>query len=445
MTSAENAADVQALSIQQGRTYVRLLNLLALGQILLFLSTSLWFPPFRFPQVPLLSMMRSWPVWLETAVAVGTLAGTFFAKSNRWQSRLTRRLRHGICAVCFLILIGCNQHRLQPWAYQFLILHAWLALASPRWMLTGWRWLTISIYFYSALSKLDYSFCTTHGPFLWDGFLHVFGIAEGTSKWPANVQFAAAALMPVTELIAAGCLCVRRTQRLGLFLTLAMHLFLIVALSPWGHNHSVGVLIWNVFFIVQNWLLFPSPISLAEPFHSRFREAWDSSSVEMATPEREQTSRYAWLSMAAWGLLAIPLCAPLLEPFGLWDHWPSWAVYAARPERTRMQVHEDDLHRLPEELRKYVEPPALLELWHPLRLDRWSLAATRTPIYPQDRFQIGVALAVAERHRLTTIKLIIDGPPDRWSGRRERREVEGLENTRELAQSFRLNALPRLE
>lgn len=443
MSAGEPQLDVIDPPTPSARNYVRLLNLLALSQILLFLTTSLWFPPFRFPQVPLLGVLRLWPAWLATGAAVGSLAGTFFAKPGRWESRLTRRIRHGICACCFLILFADNQHRLQPWAYQFCILHAWLAMARPRWMLTGWRWLTISIYVYSAVSKLDYSFCTVHGPFLWDGFLHVFGVTDGTAAWPTRVRFLTAALMPVVELVAAGCLCTRRTQRVGLFLTIGMHLFLILALGPWGHNHSAGVLIWNAFCIVQNWLLFPSPVSLAEPFRAWIGGNAATSIEEMRSPQREQTPAYARLSTIAWVLLAIPLITPLLEPFGLWDHWPSWAVYAARPERTRMLIHEDDAALLPAELQKYLEPPQVLEPWRPLRLDRWSLDTTRTPIYPQDRFQIGVALAVAERYQLRTIKLIVEGPPDRWTGRRVQREVEGIEQARALAESFRLNALPR--
>src|SRR5205823_5256304 len=133
----------------------------------------------------------------------------------------------------------------------------------------------------------------------------------------------------------------------GLMLTLLMHGFLIIALSPWGHNHSVGVLIWNGFFMVQNWLLFPSVVNLGAPLQAvicRVRKTSDQLLFEMKVPDREQTPRYARLSIAAWTWLAIPLLMPLFEPVGLWDHWPSWAVYAARPERTRMLVHEDDLH-----------------------------------------------------------------------------------------------------
>ncbi len=420
MTVAPNAAATVLLHERPGRDYVRLLNLLAFGQIALFLSTALWMPPFRFPQVPLLSMARDWPRFLDYAAFFGSLAGTFLARSP--EDRLSRRVRHALCALSFAILFVSNQHRLQVWAYQFFILHAWLALASPRWRLTGWRWLTISIYAYSAASKLDYSFCTQHGPYLLDGFLHACGFANGTAHWPAEVRFTSAAMMPISELTAAMCLCFSRTQRWGLLLSLLMHLLLIVALGPWGHDHSRGVLLWNVFFMVQNWLLF-------------------SGSIHVSAPDGSPGAKTA--GVLAWLVLGIALLAPLGEPFGTWDHWPGWAVYAARPPTTKMFVHEDDLDRFPDELVPFLLASEPLEPWHGIRLDRWSLHAAKAPIYPQERFHVGVALALAQRFQLKTIRLVIDDPPDRWTGRRNRREYVGVEAVRTLAATYRLNAVPR--
>ncbi len=406
----------------ENQNYVWLLNLLAVTQIALLLATSLWLPPYAFPQVPLFAVFRHAPRFLELAAFVGSLAGTFFARTAA--DKFTRRIRHGVCAASFAVLFAFNQHRIQPWAYQLMVLHAWLALANPQWRLVGWRWLTISIYFYSALSKVDFAFCVNHGPFLLDGFLHSLHFADV----PPSVSFVLSALMPLTELLTAILLCFPRTQRVGLYFSIAMHLFLMIALGPLGHDHSAGVLIWNAFFIVQNWLLFAPPVkaSLAE------------------TPSRKEAPRgQNKIEIAGWVLLAFVLIAPLGEPFGFWDHWPSWAVYAARPEQAVVAIHEDDLPRVPEELRKYLQPSTLLEPWHPVRLDRWSLNATRAPIYPQSRFHVGVALALAERSELTTLRVTIFSSPNRWTGQRERKDFIGLDAVQELAETYACNAQPR--
>jgi len=276
-------------------------------------------------------------------------------------------------------------------------------------------------------------------------------------------------------LFTAIMLCFPRTQCVGLYFSIAMHFFLIIALGPLGHDHSAGVLIWNAFFIAQNLLLFVgggSASSFLSPRLRRGREGQregasasrdldlgHSSEVSRKTVPGDEPNVTAdsLLSLtlspaagargqnqiAAWAMLAFVLIAPLGEPFELWDHWPSWAVYAARPEQVIVAIHEDDLPRVPEELRKYLQPPTLLEPWHPVRLDRWSIDATRAPIYPQSRFHIGVALALAERCDLTTLRVTVFSSPNRWTGKRERKDYVGLDAVQELAGTCWCNALPR--
>ena len=82
--------------------------------------------------------------------------------------------------------------------------------------------------------------------------------------------------------------------------------------------------------------------------------------------------------------------------------------------------------------------------WRELRIDRWSLEAVGAPIYPQDRFQVGVALAIAEKYDLgQDIRVEIDGPANRWTGRRTTEIYRGAEAIRKLVLQFRFNALPR--
>jgi hypothetical protein len=208
-----------------------------------------------------------------------------------------------------------------------------------------------------------------------------------------------------------------------------MHLFLIAALGPWGHQHSAAVLIWNVFFIIQNWLLFPSGLRLDEPIRALWQSRHDLENAtsppetELSIPDSEESSRFRRLAVIGWIFLAMPLMAPLGEPLGYWDHWLSWAVYAARPERVTVLIHEQDAAKLPPELQPFLEPPAPLDAWRRFRIDRWSLAATRTPVYPEARYQIAVARALAARSGLSSVKLVIESAPNRWTGQRTSTEV----------------------
>ena len=94
------------------------------------------------------------------------------------------------------------------------------------------------------------------------------------------------------------------------------------------------------------------------------------------------------------GLVAAVVLLPLLEPLNRFDHWPSWAVYTAHPAVVRVYVDEDRLDLLTESARAHVGPPNPFSRWRLVSIERWSLETLAVPIYPQDRFQLGVAIAL---------------------------------------------------
>ncbi len=86
-----------------------------------------------------------------------------------------------------------------------------------------------------------------------------------------------------------------------------------------------------------------------------------------------------------------------------------------------------------------------------MRVERWSLADLGAPLYPQARFQLGVALAVgkaveqnqAQNESQPRIRLLYESAADRWSGKRKIREYNGLSQIEPLTSEFLLNAAPR--
>ncbi len=324
-------------------------------------------------------------------------------------------------------LVSIDQHRLQPWAWQFVIVSLVLATAQPSTARTVWRWLVIGIYAWSAWSKIDYGFCVHHGPFLLDGICKAIGFAEGTRTWPANVRYVVAAAIPLFELLVAVGLCGRRTRRFAVCGAAAMHAGLLLSLGPWGHNHQPGVLVWNLFFLVQNWMLF-------------WRHRTGSSVAEVPTTlAATRGNRFAKAVVIA------ALIWPLFEPLGGCDHWPSWAVYAAKLERVTVYLSESEFSQWPKDRQAYLGQQTVFDEWYPLRLDRWSLDALHAPIYPQDRFQVGVALALVRELGLNQIRIVIEGPANRFTGQRGVHEYVGRESVEKLADSYRLGARPRLE
>jgi hypothetical protein len=424
--------------------------------MLFFATWTLWTSQTEFPQVPLFGWARSLPGfvdWLAFGVVLGSLIVAIVQPSSRrcW----------GALAVALSVLFLLDQHRLQPWAWQLFLMAAailrsqasdgsqpngtrsvnGMALAAgdlpenveiaspvasaiplnvseigrhlPARLLRG---LTISIYFWSAVSKFDAGFFASHGQTLVEALFHSIGITA--AGWPARVKWWLAFALPLGELLVAVGFCWPRTRRATLFAATALHVGLILALGPLGLGHRPGVLLWNIAFIGHDWLLFRSQASGAA---SALRPGDDD--IGGLTPPRSP-ARFLILFACVW---------PITERWGLCDHWLAWSVYSTRIERVSVTLTDEGVRRLPESARRLAVDG---ELW----LDHWSLAALDVPIYPQLRFQFGVIEGL--RHRCGADHLVeinVQHSP-RDSNAIERLTVEQFEQRR---RAFAINTRAR--
>lgn len=397
----------------------------------------LWTGDSTFPQIPLFGWAGRLPRWCDTiALGVGaaSLIGMLVA---RFGARISRAALVSFAAATAALTV-LNQHRLQPWAYELVVMAIVLGIASPARAALWLRWLVVSIYFHSALSKLDHSFLHTHGQYLAEGLLNALG---GTLRpWPEAARVYAALLLPAGELAAAVGLCTRRWRRAALAAALSMHALLVLALGPWGLRHEAAVLVWNVFSAALALVLF-EPLLAGKLAGPVFR----GNSAELAACEgKTPCRRLSALDRAAGGLVAAVVLSPLLEPLGWFDHWPAWALYASRPERVRVSVHERQRKHLPGEIRQHVAKPPFAEPWCRVRIDRWSLAAVSAPITPEVRFQLGVALVISEHCRDgRDVRVDLESAAHRWTGARSARRLLGAAEIRAELQRCRLNGFPR--
>jgi len=288
------------------------------------------------------------------------------------------------------------------------------ALCPPREVIRILRGLIVAIYFYSAASKFDVVFLEGLGPLLWTGLLNPFGIEP--SHWPPGQQMIAAALLPIGELVVAGLL-MSRLWRWGLWLSIAQHLLLIAALGPSGLRHEWGVLLWNVYFIGQNVLLFG-----------------------------DRPSDAAVVPMRRWsrGLLLLLVLYPAWEWFGLCDPWPAWAVYCHRPIRIWPLVHVDEVGKLPPSLRTCVDPPAPLSDWSTINLDTWSFREVHTPLYPEGRYRAALFLAAVESSGIDDSHIGLDAqyPSLRWTNARQKTRLLGRNAVHHWARERWANTQP---
>ena len=286
------------------------------------------------------------------------------------------------------------------------------------------RLVVVSVYFYSALSKFDYQFLHTLGQQFLSTLIGFVGAT--TDDWPALIRVCVTAAFPVGELLIALGLCWTPTRRAAVVAAVLLHVILLLILGPLGLRHKPGVLIWNLYFIVQAIVLFtiPSTEPRAAPVKSRPR----------------LLPRESVILCIVWAIVLLPIA----EFWGRFDHWPAWGLYSPRNSRVSLYVHRVATDQLPDVLHTYLADAPPDQLWQKLQIDRWSLSELSVPIYPQDRFHVGVALAVTKRYDLDrSIRVVWQSTSARISGARETETWSGIGQLQLKAEQFRINALPR--
>ncbi|MEO6809555.1 MAG: hypothetical protein ABI353_10640 [Isosphaeraceae bacterium] len=395
----------------QERAFAWFRNVLALATLLmLVLSWPLWVETTAFPRVsfvpggPGLGRSGSWAAY---GLVLMALAGV--ATGRHWLA---------VSLVLLLTLVLLDQHRFQPWVYQFLLIGLALATVPKGQALGLARLFVVVLYVHSSLSKLDVSFTNELGRAFLETAVHPLGLNPET--WPVGVRRGLILAMPAWELAVAAGLCVKRTRRLAMIGAVALHLALLGILGPWGLRHSTIVLVWNGAMIVEVLLLFrPSAFLPIEATGPRFRAA----------------------GLTRW-VFVMAAILPLGERWGWFDPWPAFALYASHVERTDVLLHEDDLLRYPLDVQQYATY-RVAGGWRRLDLTAWSRAVRGVPVYPGGRAQIGLAEALADQVRGTVgPRVVLWGRAERWTGKRSRVEALGRDQVRHLGGRFRLNAHP---
>jgi hypothetical protein len=385
--------------------------------LLLFLVTwRLWTPQTVFPQIPFASALTGVPGYFDW-FAITVVVGSLLVAGISTQETVWRRGMIAF-AVATTLLVLLNQHRFQPWTYQFILFATVMANCRERAANRLMRWLVVSIYVYSAISKFDYQFLHSLGPQFLSTLTGFVGVTS--VDWPVNLQAWLASLFPLGELLVGVGLLVPQTRRIAVVAAIGLHLLLLLILGPWGLAHQPGVLVWNLYFIAQAWMLFAE---------RKVDEESASSGAGLRATE-----------MLCLTLIVGVLAFPASESLGYCDHWPAWELYSPRSSRVQVAIHDSAVERLPREIQQQLSPDNGESDWRQLHIDRWSLESLSVPIYPEDRFQFAVALAMTEHFELgLAIHVTRQSASDRWTGERNELTFSGDEQLDAARQDFRIN------
>lgn len=286
---------------------------------------------------------------------------------------------------CVLLLSGTltlwDQSRWQPWFFQY-----WWMLVALAGGVAGHRGqepgppdaaadpaptphrlglnlclLILALtYFWSGVQKCNPAFFDVVYPWF---------IKPILPKLPAalqNMLEGAAWTVPLLEIaLGIGMLC-RRLQWLALLSAMAMHLFILWCLGPWGHHWNTVVWPWNIAMIAACLIL--------------VGHTGKASARELLVPQR---SVRHWLILLLFGLL------PPLSLFGYWDKYLSAALYSGNTLSAWIQLDDAATRKL---------PPAILKYQFGSEIDtfQWAISELNVPPYPEPR--IYRALARHLRH-----------------------------------------------
>ncbi len=371
---------------------------------LIALSWRLWWSSSTYPALPLISWLHksTWIIdpWCSRAFLAITVVSLlrlalFIRPSNRsWW----------VVSIGLATMFLLDQHRLQPWAYQAclygLIFAAFDKVSAQQWM----RWLTASVYIYSACGKFDFQFLHTVGQ---QFVALLLGPGDGVPTTPC---LALAAVLPTFELSVGLGLLLYNTSRCAGVGAMVMHAGLIIALGPWLLGHSWGVLTWNVVLLVQAWFLFVCPTN--KPLRQ-------GESLNLL--ERLPNSLFRSVVST---LLALSMVMPLTERFELWDHWLSWSLYSPHTSRVSVEIHDWAVPQLPGYLQPYLASEISDDGWRRLSLEQWSLQELGVPVYPQARYQLKLAISVAQQlDDQQAIRCEVKSLANRWTGERTSHDV----------------------
>ncbi len=378
---------------------------------MLAFSWPLWIEGGEIPRVPFLPGLPGPSIPLSWALFVLLLIVTMATGlSRRWR----RWFALSFVLLAFAILK--DQHRFQPWTFQYAVTVGLLALIPGKSGLRYVRWWFIALYVHSGLSKLDRSFCDELGPVFLDACLRLLNLSA--SSIPESIRSPVILAMPGAEILIAMALAFGRTRRLGRVGAVLLHGTLIAILGPLGLGHSTLVLCWNMAMMVEVQLVFG--------------------------PQQPETPPMSGVRLRSIPGISI-LWALSLLPFGerseWFDVWPSHALYASHVGRVVVFVKASELAGLPQKAIRHSRVRDADEV--ELDLTGWSREVRGTPIYPQVRACLGLAEGLGARYGVARIsRVIVFGPAGRWTGRRSREEILGFDVLRRRADRFLLNAHP---
>jgi DoxX len=253
-----------------------------------------------------------------------------------------------------------DQTRWQPYIYQYGFLLATLGLFSWRKgdiagsarTLNIARLIVASTYIYSGLQKANAGFVNGVFPWLTQPITHILPSLTTPLYFFGFVA-------PVIQISFGIGLLTKRFRRVSLLLAVAMHIFILTMIGPWGLNWNSIVWPWTIAMIFFDILLFAgAEFSFREVFFPK-------------------NSLFHVLVLVLFGVM------PLFSFFNLWDSDLSAALYSGNLTEGNIYVSNIGRNALPQDLQPYVTQISANN--NVLNIKNWATGDMDIIEYPETR------------------------------------------------------------
>lgn len=302
----------------------------AIGLIFALLLTSkLWLTDRLYPLIPFIPGFPPIPApfdYLVYAILLLLLIAVIVVPKPQ-------KLIYSISAI-FAILAFTDQSRWQAFMYQYVFLLLCVGLFSWNYkdstnaskVLNIARLIIICTYFWSGLQKLNFGFISGVFPWFIDPLIRFL---------PQNLQdisYFSGFFIPFVEMGMGIGLLFARTRNLTVLIAIGMHLSILCALGPFGHNWGIAIWPWNIIMIVFDLLLF-----------------WKVKSFSFKDVFWIRDSIFHKIVLLLFGIM------PFLSLFNLWDSYLSFTLYSGNTKEATIYISESVEKALPSEIKKYTE------------------------------------------------------------------------------------------
>lgn len=357
----------------------------AIGLILaIVLSSKLWmssrFYP-HFPVIPGIPMIPSTFDYGIFALLVALLLAVII------KPKPTVIIFAFVGLLFFLAFL--DQSRVQIFMYQYVFMLIAVGLFSWNYkdtekasaVLNTCRLIVACVYFWSGLQKLNFAFM--FGVFPWF-------IQPMTELLPQQLQYYAnfaGVPIPFFEMAIGIGLLIPKFRIIAILAAIGMHLSILLALGPLGHNWAPVVWPWNLVMITLDCILF-----------------WKTTNVSF----RE----IVWVKNFAYQKIVLVLFAimPLLSFSNLWDSYLSFTMYSGNTNGAYVYIDDALKQKLPPSMQQHLATTS--ENILSLDVIRWSYDETGVLPYPETRIYKTLAKNICQYANTSSdVTLVVRGKP----------------------------------